>query len=73
VVTTRAKADENGHLFGSVNAAAIVELVAKAGHAVEEKDVRLDAPLKTLGAHVVKIHVHGERSADVTVNVLGES
>jgi ribosomal protein L9 len=36
---------------------------------VPEKDVRLDTPIKTVGAHVVKIHIHGERFADVTVNV----
>jgi pimeloyl-ACP methyl ester carboxylesterase len=47
-------------------AAAIVELLKKAGHPVEERDVRLDAPIKTVGAHVVRVHVFAERFVDVT-------
>jgi len=70
VLTTEQRADEQGHLFGSVNAAAIVELLAQAGHVVDEKNVRLDAPLKTVGEHKVKIHVHGERHAEIVVNVV---
>jgi large subunit ribosomal protein L9 len=73
VVSTSAKADDQGHLFGSVSAAAISELLVAAGHGVPEKDVRLDAPIKTVGAHAVKVHIHGERFAEVTVNVNAEA
>src|SRR5262245_56402055 len=38
VLKTSGKADETGHLFGSVNAARISELLAEAGHAVLEDD-----------------------------------
>jgi large subunit ribosomal protein L9 len=72
-VKTTGKADEAGHMFGSVNAAAIAELLRKAGHAIEEKAVRLDAPIKTIGTHKVKIHVHGEEHAEVTVEVEKEA
>lgn len=73
VLACSAKADDAGHLFGSVSAAAIVELLVAAGHPQNEKDVRLDAPIKTVGAHAVKLHVHGERFADITVNVNREA
>jgi len=69
-LSTSERADDEGHLFGSVNAAAIVALLAAAGHKVEEKNVRLDAPLKTVGDHKVKLHVHGERFAEILVKVL---
>jgi large subunit ribosomal protein L9 len=72
VVTTKAKSDAQGHLYGSVNAAQIAELITKAGHPTEEKNVRIDAPLKTVGKHTVKLHVHGERTADITVVVEAE-
>jgi large subunit ribosomal protein L9 len=68
-VKTSGKADETGHLFGSVNAAAIAELLRQAGHGVEDKAVRMDAPIKTVGTHKVKVHVHGEEHAEVTVEV----
>ena len=73
VVKTSGKADETGHLFGSVNAAAIGELLRKAGHAVDDKAVRLDAPIKSVGTHKVKIHVHGEEHAEITVEVEKEA
>jgi large subunit ribosomal protein L9 len=68
-VTTSSKADENGHLYGSVNAAAIARLLGEAGHATEEKAVRLADPIKAVGTHAVEVHVHGERAATITVVV----
>ena len=68
-LSTSERADDEGHLFGSVNAAAIVGMLAACGHKVEEKNVRLDAPLKTVGEHKVKIHVHRERYAEIRVTI----
>ena len=73
VVKTSGKADDNGHLFGSVNAAAIGELLRKAGHPVEDKAVRMEAPIKIVGTHKVKIHVHGEEHAEIVVEVEKEA
>lgn len=72
-IKTSGKADEAGHLYGSVNASQIVELLGKLGHAFGEKDVRLDAPIKDVGTHLVKIHVHGERTAEVKLVVEAEA
>ncbi|MEM7310615.1 MAG: 50S ribosomal protein L9 [Planctomycetota bacterium] len=68
-VTTSAKADENGHLYGSVTAANIGELLAAAGHKTDEKDVRLEHAIKETGSHAVPVHVHGDSSANITVVV----
>ncbi len=73
VLTTRGKADESGHLYGSVNAVAIVELLAAGGHTFHEKDVRLDAPIKAVGTHTVQIHVFGDRFAPIQVVVEAEA
>ncbi len=72
-VTTPERADDQGHLFGSVNAASIVALLKAAGHTVEEKNVRLDAPLKLVGEHTVKIHVHGDRFAAIRVVIVASA
>src|SRR5262245_49849517 len=58
MVMTRVKADEHGHLYGSVNAAQIVALLERAGHRYDEKAVRLDTAIKEVGTHPIKIHVH---------------
>ncbi len=74
VVTTICKADEGGHLYGSVNAAAVAELCTAAGTSIEEKDVRLDdGPLKTVGEHRVRVHVHADHFAAITVIVKSDS
>jgi large subunit ribosomal protein L9 len=74
VLKTSGKADEGGHLYGSVNAGNVVELLHRAGHgAFTEKDVRLDAPLKAVGAHAVKLHVFGDRYAEVQVLIEAEN
>jgi large subunit ribosomal protein L9 len=73
VVKTSGKADESGHLFGSVNAATIGELLRKGGHGIDDKAVRLDAPIKIVGTHKVKIHIHGEDHAEITVEVEKET
>ncbi|MCA8981629.1 MAG: 50S ribosomal protein L9 [Planctomycetes bacterium] len=72
-LTTVEKADENGHLYGSVTAARIAELLAAAGHAFEERDVRLEKPLKAVGSHEVEIHVHGDQSATITLEITAEA
>ena len=68
-LTTREKADESGHLYGSVGAAKIVELLAAMGVELPEDAVRLDRPIKTTGTHQIPVHVHGDRTAEVTLSV----
>lgn len=73
VLKTSGRADDSGHLFGSVNAARISELLLQAGHAVVADDVRLETPLKSVGSHVVRIHVHGDTFAEVRIEVEAEA
>jgi len=68
-LVTAERADDQGHLFGSVNAGTIVKLLGEKGLETDEKNVRLDLPIKTVGVHEVLIHVHGEHTATVSVEV----
>jgi len=58
-----------GQLYGSVSARDIVEAAATAGHSIKREQVRLNAPIKTLGLHEVGIRLHAEVRIDVVVNV----
>jgi large subunit ribosomal protein L9 len=69
MVMTKVRADENGHLYGSVNAGTIIALLERAGHRYDEKAIRLDVPIKTTGTFPVKVHVHGDFFAEVKVVV----
>jgi large subunit ribosomal protein L9 len=72
-LTTKMKADESGHLYGSLNSALVVQLLAAQGWPIEEKAVKLDAPIKALGTHKVKIHVHAEHDAEVSITIEAEA
>jgi large subunit ribosomal protein L9 len=72
-VTTLQKADYGGHLYGSVNAAQVVELCSAAGVGVEEGKVRLPQPIKEVGTHEVPIHLFAGLVATVTVVVESEN
>jgi large subunit ribosomal protein L9 len=66
---TSQKADENGRLYGSVSAGTIVDLLRIAGFEFEEADVRLAAPIKDVGNHTIRVHVHADRFADIGLAV----
>ncbi|NLH80870.1 MAG: 50S ribosomal protein L9 [Phyllobacteriaceae bacterium] len=62
-------AGEMGHLYGSVSARDVADLVIAGGFTVERTQVELKAPIKTIGLHTVTIALHPEVMATVTVNI----
>lgn len=72
-LATTSRADENGHLFGSVSANTVARLLGERGFTVDERSVRLDQPIRTTGTHHVVVHVHGEHTATIKVEVSAES
>ncbi|QDU68890.1 50S ribosomal protein L9 [Engelhardtia mirabilis] len=68
-VETAQRADDTGTLYGSVSAALIADLLEASGHAIDERRIRLESPLKSVGEHIVEVHVHGDRTANVTVAI----
>lgn len=69
-VTIEANANEEGHLYGSVNASEIAAALKSAGFHITTDQVRLEGPLKELGLYTVKIHLHAEIDAELKVWVV---
>lgn len=63
------QASDTGQLYGSVSGRDIAQAVVDAGFTIEKRQVNLTAPIKTLGVHEVRIDLHPEVSASVSVNV----
>ncbi len=63
------QSSEMGQLFGSVTARDVAEVAAAAGHAIGRLQVQIDTPIKTLGLFKVKVKLHPEVTAMITVNV----
>ncbi len=69
----RAKAGTEGKLFGSVGTADIAEALTKAGIAVERSEVRLPGgPIRMIGEHHVKLHLHSDVEIDLPVTITAE-
>ena len=72
-VAIAATAGDDGRLFGSISARDIAEALTAAGVEVAKSEVRLgEGPLRATGEHQVKVDLHPEVNAVVTVNVVAE-
>jgi len=71
-LTFKARAGEDGKLFGSVTNADVADRANGTGRLDFELDKRavvMDEPLKALGSYQVKVHLHAEVDAEIQVFV----
>jgi len=71
-LTIRARAGEEGKLFGSVTNLDVEKALAEQGFAIERRRIRLDEPIKSIGEHVVPVHLGVGVTSRVTVVVEAE-
>ncbi len=72
-ISISAKAGNEGRLFGSVSAAEIVKAVLdQTGVTIDRKHVQLEAPLRTLGEHLVVVELFTEVSINLTLNIVAK-
>ncbi len=71
-VVIRAKAGEEGKLFGSVTSMDIADAMNAQGVAIDKRKIVLDEPIKRLGDFTVSIKLHADIAADVKVSVVAE-
>jgi large subunit ribosomal protein L9 len=69
----KARAGEEGKLFGSVTNLDIEKGLADAGFSVDRRRIRLNEPIKTLGEHKVTIRLAAGVDASIVVAVEGEA
>jgi large subunit ribosomal protein L9 len=69
-IKVRAHAGDEGKLFGSVTASDIAEAIdAQAGVRIDRHDVHLDEPIRSIGAHEVRVHLFAEVDPILTIEV----
>lgn len=69
VVVLKAKAGEEGKLFGSIGANDIAVALEKMGHAVDKRRIDLEHPIKAVGEFTVPLKLHAEVTARLRVAV----
>jgi len=68
-----AKVGGEGKLFGSIGTADIAEALSADGIEVERSEVRLPGgPIRLVGEHHVKVHLHSDVEVNLTVTVVAE-
>lgn len=69
-ITIEANANDEGHLYGSVGPAEIVNALKRNNFTITSDQVRLEGPLKELGLYTVKVHLGHEINADLKIWVV---
>ncbi len=69
-ISLKAKAGEEGKLFGSVTNKDIAEGLSSEGFEIDRRKIILDNPIKKIGEHTVKVKLHPEITTDLKVEVL---
>jgi large subunit ribosomal protein L9 len=66
------RAGSGGRLFGSISTSDIADAVTEAGGpSLDRRRIEIANPIKTVGAHQVRVRLHPEVSATLTVEVAG--
>jgi large subunit ribosomal protein L9 len=71
-LSIKARAGEEGKLFGSVTNLDVEKALAEQGFSIERRRIRLVDPIKSIGEHIVPIHLGVGVDAQVTVVVEAE-
>ena len=69
-LTIEANANEEGHLYGSVNADQIAAALKSEGFPIETESVRIEGPLKDLGLYTIKINLAQDIDTEVKLWVV---
>ncbi len=71
-LTIPMKASDEGHLYGSVSVATLVEKLAAAGHTIEPRAIKLMEPIKEVGVYNVPVVLHDSVKTELKVWVVEE-
>jgi large subunit ribosomal protein L9 len=72
-LTISAKAGAEGKLFGSIGTSDLAEACTREGFKVERSEVRLpQGPLRSVGEHLVSLHLHADVDVPLHVTIVAE-
>src|SRR5262245_48302952 len=63
------QASDTGQLYGSVSARDVAVLLSDAGFAVSRSQIVLNAPIKSIGRHIVPVALHPEVEVTIKISV----
>jgi large subunit ribosomal protein L9 len=72
-IEVTAKVGSEGKLFGSIGVADVCDAIETHGQTVEKSEIRMpEGALRSVGEHLIDIHLYTDVDTQVTVNIIGE-
>ncbi len=72
-ITIKAKAGEEGKLFGSIGTADIAQAIGEAGVVVERHEIRLpEGAFRQVGEYAVEVHLYTDVNAEIKLVIEAE-
>ena len=71
-VTIAMRVGDNDKLYGSVTSTLIADALAAKGVDVDRRRILLDSPIRTLGEFTVRVRLHADVLAELTLSVVAE-
>jgi large subunit ribosomal protein L9 len=72
-IEVTAKVGSEGKLFGSIGVADVCDAIEIHGQTVEKSEIRMpEGALRSVGEHLIDIHLYTDVDTQVTVNIIGE-
>ena len=71
IITLKAKANEDGKIFGTITTAQVSEALKEAGFEVDKKIITIEA-VKELGEYTAVARLHRDVKAEIKLNVVAE-
>ena len=71
-ITITMRVGENNKLYGSVTSAVIADALAAKGIEIDRRRVIIDAPIRTIGEFPVRVRLHADVLAELTIKVQPE-
>jgi large subunit ribosomal protein L9 len=66
-----ARAGEDGRLFGSITVTDVATAIQRTvGITIDRKRIHLSEPIRSVGTHMVEVHLHPQVNAPLTVEVV---
>jgi large subunit ribosomal protein L9 len=62
-------AGKSDHLYGSVTAKDISEVITKSGFTINRSQIIMDKPIKTIGLHDITVTLHPEVETNLVLNI----
>ena len=72
VIEVKAKANEDGKIFGTVTTQNIADALAAQEIIIDKKVITIAEPIKEVGEHTAQARLHREVKAEIKLNVVAE-